>query len=101
MEIRNKVTARLGTLDRSLAPALPAILALLDAPAADDAAWAALDPLERRRRTLDAVKRVLLAESQAQPVLVVVEDLHWIDGETQALLDCLAESLPAARLLLL
>ena len=47
------------------------------------------------------MKRLLLRESQAQPLLVVFEDLHWIDSETQALLDGLVESLPAARLLLL
>ncbi len=47
------------------------------------------------------VKRLLLRESQVQPLLVVFEDLHWIDAETQALLDSLVESLPTARLLLL
>src|SRR5262249_47791593 len=52
-------------------------------------------------RTLDALKRVLLRESQAQPLLLVFEDLHWIDAETQALLDSLVESLPTARFLLL
>src|SRR5262249_52619053 len=52
-------------------------------------------------RILDAVKRLLLRESQVQPLLVVCEDLHWIDAETQALLDSLIESLPTARLLLL
>src|SRR4029453_7152825 len=36
-----------------------------------------------------------------QPLLVVVEDLHWIDTETQAVLDTLIESVPAARILLL
>jgi len=66
-EIREKVTGKLLTLDR----------------------------------TLDAVKHLLLRESQGQPVLVVFEDLHWIDAETQALLDGLVESLPTARLLLL
>jgi predicted ATPase len=55
----------------------------------------------RRLRTLDGLKRVLLRESQVQPVLLVFEDLHWIDTETQALLDGLVESLPTARLLLL
>ena len=50
---------------------------------------------------MDAVKRLLLRESQAQPLLLVFEDLHWIDSETQALLDSLLESLPTARLLLL
>jgi tetratricopeptide (TPR) repeat protein len=67
----------------------------------DDLHWSALDPPQRRRRTLEAVKRLLLRESQVQPLLVVVEDLHWIDSETQALLDGLVESLPTARLLLL
>jgi tetratricopeptide (TPR) repeat protein len=60
-----------------------------------------LDPPQRRRRTLDAVKGLLLRESRERPLLVVFEDLHWIDSETQALLDVLVESLPAARLLLL
>src|SRR5262249_51855878 len=49
----------------------------------------------------DAVKRLLLRESEVQPLVVVFEDLHWIDGESQTLLDGLIESLPAARLLLL
>jgi class 3 adenylate cyclase/tetratricopeptide (TPR) repeat protein len=99
-EIRERVTGKLLTLDRSLEPILPALLALLDVPV-DDAHWQALDPPQRRQRTLDAVKHLLLCESQAQPVLVVFEDLHWIDAETQALLDSLVESLPTARLLLL
>jgi class 3 adenylate cyclase len=63
--------------------------------------WQALDPAQRRQRTLKAVKHLLLRESQSQPLLVVFEDLHWIDAETQALLDSLVESLPPARLLLL
>jgi class 3 adenylate cyclase/tetratricopeptide (TPR) repeat protein len=99
-EIREKVTGKLLTLDESLKPALPALLALLDVPVADTH-WQALDPAQRRQRTLDAVKRLLLRESQGQPLLVVFEDLHWIDAETQALLDGLVESLPTARVLLL
>src|SRR5262249_3587913 len=54
-----------------------------------------------RRHTLEAIKRLLLRESQMQPLCLVFEDLHWIDAETQALLDSLVESLPTARLLLL
>jgi class 3 adenylate cyclase/tetratricopeptide (TPR) repeat protein len=98
--VREKVTGKLLTLDRALEDNLPALLALLDVPP-EDPQWATLDPPNRRRHTLDAVKRLLLRESQAQPLLVVVEDLHWIDSETQALLDGLVESLPASRLLLL
>ncbi len=98
--IRAKVTGAVVALDRALEPALPPILALLDIPV-EDSQWTDLDAAQRRRRTLDAIKRLLLRESQVQPLLVVFEDLHWIDAETQALLDSLVESLPAAHLLLL
>src|SRR5262249_49236246 len=60
-----------------------------------------LDPPQRRQQILDGVKRLLLRESQNQPVVVVFEDLHWIDAETQALVDALIEALPAARVLML
>jgi class 3 adenylate cyclase/tetratricopeptide (TPR) repeat protein len=99
-EIRAKILGRVLGLDRGLEPLLPPLLALLDVPVGDPA-WGNLDPPQRRQRTLDAVKRLLLRESQVQPLLVVFEDLHWIDGETQALLDSLVESLGSARLLLL
>ena len=98
--IREKVTGKLLTLDRALEPALPAFLALLDVPV-EDRRWEVLDPPQRRQRTIDALRRLLLRESQVQPLLVVFEDLHWIDAETQAVLDRLVESLPTARLLLL
>ena len=99
-KIREKLTGKLLTLDRALEPTLPALLALLDV-AVEDPQWRDLDPPQRRQRTLDAVKRLLLRESQAQPLLLVFEDLHWIDSETQALLDSLVESVPTAHLLLL
>jgi hypothetical protein len=97
---REKVTGKLLTLDRALEPTLPALLALLEVPV-EDPQWQACDPPQRRRHTLDALKHLLLRESQVQPLCLVFEDLHWIDTETQALLDSLVESLPTARLLLL
>jgi len=98
--IRAKVTGQVLTLDETLQETIPALLALLDA-LPDDSPFRTLDPPQRRQRTLQALKRVLLRESQVQPLLLVFEDLHWIDTETQALLDSLVESLPTARLLLL
>jgi class 3 adenylate cyclase/tetratricopeptide (TPR) repeat protein len=98
--IRAKVTGQVLTLDPSLQDAIPALLSLLDA-LPEDNTFVQLDPPQRRQRTLDALKRVLVRESQEQPLLLVFEDLHWIDSETQALLGSLIESLPSARLLLL
>ena len=98
--VRAKVTGHLLTLDEALQDTIPALLALLDALPADSP-FLSLDPPQRRQRTLSGLKRVLLRESQVQPLLLVFEDLHWIDSETQALLDSLVESLPTAQLLLL
>jgi predicted ATPase len=84
------------TLDQSLESSLFPLLALLDVPV-DDAQWKALDPVQRRRRTLDAVRQLLLRQVRERPLLLLFEDLQWIDGETQAVLDSLVESLFAAR----
>jgi class 3 adenylate cyclase/tetratricopeptide (TPR) repeat protein len=98
--ILEKVTGKLLTLDESLRALVPAFLSLFDVPA-DSAAWTALDPGQRRRRTVDGLRRMLLRESQIQPLCLVLEDLHWVDPETLGFLDALVESLPTARILLL
>jgi class 3 adenylate cyclase/tetratricopeptide (TPR) repeat protein len=98
--VRARVTGHVLTLDEALQDTIPALLALLDV-LPEDSPFLQLDPPQRRQRTLDALKRVLLRESQVQPLLLVFEDLHWIDTETQALLDSLVERMPTARLLLL
>jgi class 3 adenylate cyclase/tetratricopeptide (TPR) repeat protein len=97
---RERVAGKLLMLDRALEPLLTPLLQLLDVPV-EDSAWEVLDRAQRRQRTLDAVKQLLLRESQVQPLLVLFEDLHWIDSETQAVLDAVIESLPTARILLL
>ena len=99
-KIREKLTGKLLSLDRALEPFLPALLWLLDVPV-EDPQWHRLDPPDRRLRALEGVKRLLFRESQVQPLVVLFEDLHWIDAETQALLDSLVESLPTDRILLL
>jgi predicted ATPase/class 3 adenylate cyclase len=98
--IRAKVTGQIVTLDESLQATIPALLSLLDA-LPEDSPFLQLDPPQRRQRTLDGLKRLWWRESQIQPLLLVFEDLHWIDAETQALLDSLVESLPTAQIVLL
>jgi predicted ATPase len=89
------VTAILHGLDDTLTPAAPAFLTLLEV-SVEEPQWQALEAAQRRQRTLEALKWVLVRASQVQPVLLVVEDLHWIDTETQAFLDILVDSLPTA-----
>jgi len=96
--IRVKVTGGLLTLDEALKDTVPVALWLLDA-LPEDSAFLALEPTERRRQTLAAIKRILLRENQVHPLMLVFEDLHWIDSETQAFLDSLVESLPASSIL--
>ena len=99
-KIREKLTGKLLSLDRALERSLPGLLWLLEVPV-DDPQWQRLDAPQRRQQTLDGIKRLLFRESQVQPLLLVFEDLHWIDAETQALLNSVVESLPTARMLLL
>jgi class 3 adenylate cyclase/tetratricopeptide (TPR) repeat protein len=97
--IREKVDKCL-TLDVALQPTRSAVLALLDVRV-EDPEWQALDPSQRRLQIIDSVRRLLLRQSQVQPLMVSIENLHWIDAGTQAALDSLVESLPTATLLLL
>jgi predicted ATPase len=98
--IRAKVTGQILILDETLQETIPALLSLLDA-LPEDSPFLHLDPPQRRQRLLDGLKHILLRESLVQPLLLVFEDLHWHDNESQALLDSLVESLPTAQLMLL
>jgi class 3 adenylate cyclase/predicted ATPase len=97
---REKITGKVLTLDRALEDALPYLFSLLGI-GDESASLVQMDPQIRRQRTLEAVKKVLVRETLDQPCAVIFEDLHWIDDETQAFLDLLAESAATARLLLL
>ena len=99
--VRERVGRKLLALgDEKLLAQLPFLTRALGISASDDA-WANLHPFERQSLIFDAVKRLLLRESQNQPLCLVIEDLHWIDAETQTFLEMLLESIPTARVLLL
>jgi class 3 adenylate cyclase len=69
-KIREKVTGKLLSLDRQLESCVSPILWLLDV-AIEDRSWERLDPPQRRQHILEAVKRVLLCESQVQPLMIL------------------------------
>ncbi len=98
---REKVAGKVAMLDRSLEEeTLPHLFALLGINEGEDP-FAQMDAQVRRRRTQDAVKRILLRESLNQPLMLIFEDLHWIDEETQAFLNLLADGIANALVLLL
>ena len=90
---REKVTGKVLTLDRSLEDTLPYLLALLGIEEYPSPLQPLqqMDPQIRRRRTFDSLKTLFLRESLNQPLVLIFEDLHWIDGETQGFLDTLSE----------
>jgi class 3 adenylate cyclase len=97
---REKVRVALAALDPALADTQSYLFALLAIPESPDP-LAQMDAQVKRRRTLDALKRIVLRESLKQPIVIIFEDLHWIDDQTQALLDLLADGLANARVLML
>jgi class 3 adenylate cyclase/tetratricopeptide (TPR) repeat protein len=98
--IRVQVASRLHARDRSLRAFVPAFLALLDVPV-HEPEWAELDPLLRRAQTIEGIRRLLVTESERQPVVLALEDLHWADSETHAVLDAIIDTLPSSRVLVL
>jgi predicted ATPase len=97
---REKVTGKVLNLDRSLEDTLPYLFALLGIEE-QPSPLAQMDPQIRRQRTFEALKKLFLRESLNQPLVLIFEDLHWIDGETQGFLDVLSESVASAKILLL
>src|SRR6202163_4112518 len=97
---REKVNGKVLTLDRALEDTIPYLFSLLGIVEGDDP-LAQMDGQIRKRRTLEAIKRIVLRESLKQPLMVIFEDLHWIDEQTQELLNLLADSIGTAKFLLL
>src|SRR6516162_5193853 len=97
---REKVAGKIAILDRALEDALPYLYGLLGLIEGNDP-LAGMDAQIRRQRTLEGLKRIVLRESINQPLMVIFEDLHWIDDETQAFLNLLTDSLATAKLLIL
>ena len=97
---RDRVAAKLDQLDPALETALPFIGSLLEF-GNDDERLAGMNPQLRRARILEAVVDLLVSEAKKQRLMLIVEDLQWLDDESQAVLDLLVERLPTTQLLLL
>ncbi|MFC6673921.1 adenylate/guanylate cyclase domain-containing protein [Marinobacterium aestuariivivens] len=97
---REKISNRLRALDPALEDCLPYLFYLLGM-VDPDSSLVQMDAQVRRQRTLEAIRRLLVRESRERPLVLIFEDLQWLDSETGAFLDFVVEGLPDARILLL
>ncbi len=84
-----------------LAENVPLFAVLLSIPFEERYAPLALSPDRQRQKTLDTLASIILARSTRQPVLVVIEDLHWVDASTLDLVSSLLHQEPKYQFLLL
>ncbi|NVK42022.1 MAG: AAA family ATPase [Oceanospirillaceae bacterium] len=97
---REKITGKVLTLERSLEDSLPYLFYLLGI-GDPSGALSQMDAQQRRQRTFEAIRRLLIRESMNQPLVVIFEDLQWLDNETGAFLEYLVDGIASAPVLLL
>jgi len=94
---REKVAGKIVMLDHALEDTIPYVFALPGMVQGGNPV-AQMDAQIKKRRTLEAIKRIILRESLNQPLMVIFEDLHWIDEQTQEFLNVLADSIGTAKI---
>ena len=97
---RKKLKQKMGRLDERLMTMLPPLQELLSLKVEDES-YIRLDPQRRRERIFEAISGVFFRESQNKPLIMAVEDLHWIDKTSEELLGYLIARLGGARIMLL
>jgi class 3 adenylate cyclase/predicted ATPase len=98
--VRKKLKGRIFELEERFKNLLPPFQELLSLRVEDEA-YLKLEPGQKRERIFEAIRDLLIRESQSKPLVLVVEDVHWIDKTSEALLDYLIGWLANAKILLI
>ena len=98
--IKKNVETRILKLDDKLHRALAPFYDLLSLDA-EDSDYKELEPRQKRELVFEAIRDLIICESQEKPLIIVVEDLHWVDKTSEEFLDYLIGWLSGARILLL
>jgi class 3 adenylate cyclase/tetratricopeptide (TPR) repeat protein len=98
--VAKRVREGIGLLDQALLAFLPSILSLLDL-STDDQDWKKLGPSERRHEIIKAIKALILCQERHSPLVILIEDVHWMDAETKLILHNLVRAVRGARILLI
>ena len=99
-DIDRKLVAAVGWLRDTHDGVLTPLRALLDLPHAD-ATWGQIDAVQRRQRTHEAIRTLLLRAANASTVVLVLEDLHWVDAESLASLKVIVGSISGSQILVI
>src|SRR4029453_15488054 len=97
---RDKIRQAIAELGQDLTDTVPYLESVLGTAGAQDA-LRQMDPTVKQQRTFAAIRRLLTRQSRQRPLVVLFEDLHWLDASTEALLDSLVEDMADAPILLL
>jgi len=98
--IKKKLREAVLGLDENLGAAIPPFQELLSLTV-DDEAFIALEPQQKRERTFEALRDLFIRESQNKTLILVIEDLHWIDNTTQDFINYLIDWLGNTNILLI
>ena len=98
--IKQKLEDKVLRLDENLQDILPPFHELLSLKV-EDKAYQKLEPIQKRKKTFEAIRNLLFRESQNKPIVLVVEDLHWIDKSSEDFLNYLIDWLANTRILLI
>jgi class 3 adenylate cyclase len=99
LPVKRKMRERVSLLDENLKTLLPPLYDLLSLKV-DDETYLKLEPKDKREKIFEALRDLLVRESQVRPLVLVIEDLHWIDTTSEEFLDYLLGWLANARILL-
>jgi len=98
--VKRNIVDKLLALDSKLDSDISPVLELLSIKAEDDA-YTNLDPQTKKDKTFEALRNILIRQSRERPVVLIIEDLHWIDNTTQEFTNYLIDWIPGSRILLL
>jgi predicted ATPase/class 3 adenylate cyclase len=97
--VREKINERILGLDENLSTAIPPFQELLSLKP-DDEKYAELEPKQKREKTFEAFRDLIVRGSQERPLILAIEDLHWIDKTSEEFLDYMIGWLPTTHILL-
>lgn len=98
--IKNKIVEKLQGVDGDLKGLLASLHEVLSLKVENEA-YLRLESRQKRERTFEALRKVLIQESESRPLILAFEDLHWIDNTTEQFVDFLIDSLAGSRILML